>query len=218
MTSDNPDWHLTAIVDYWDVVAKRYLELFRDEFDGKPHDQAVLRAFANSLPRGGRVLDAGCGPCGHVARRLADQGLDVTGIDVSPICIALSKTEEPGLNFEVMDMAATRFPDGHFDGIIAYYALHYHPRQHLAGIVRELARIIRQGGRLLLVAKEGDGEGWIPDPMGMADKAFWSACTAEDLKALLAANGFSDVICDARAPLAQEIDVRRLYLTARAGL
>ena len=218
MTNNNPDWHLTAVADYWDTVAKRYLELFRDELDGKPFDQAVLHAFAASLPPGGRVLDAGCGPCGHVARSLADQGLDVTGIDVSPACIALSKAEEPGLSFEIMDMAATAFPDGHFDGIIAYYALHYHPRRDLAGLIQELARIIRQGGRLLIVAKEGDGEGWINDPMGVTDKVFWSAWPADDLKALVTAKGFSDVMCDVRAPFAQEIDVRRLYLTARAGL
>lgn len=218
MSKGSPDWDLATIADYWDAVAPRYLELFRDEFDEKPFDKFVISAFAARLPAGARVLDAGCGPCGHVARLLADKGLDVTGIDISPACIALSRMEAPALRFDVMDMAATVFADGSFDGLIAYYALHYHPRDHLPGIMREFARMLRPGGQLLIVAKEGNDEGWIGDPMKVAGQVFWSAWPADDLQSLAAENGFADIHCDARAPLTQEIAVRRIYLTAvRSG-
>lgn len=214
MRKDEPEWRLASVARYWDAVAPRYLELFRDEFNDKPYDRDILRHFAASLPSAGQVLDAGCGPCGHTARLLANTGLKVTGIDISPACVTLARTEEPELRFDVMDMAETTFADASFDGIVAYYALHYLPVSRLAGVVREFARTLRKGGRLLLVAKEGHGEGWINDPMGIAGKVYWSAMPADDLRDLVAANGFSGVQCEARAPLAQEIDVRRIYLTA----
>jgi SAM-dependent methyltransferase len=214
MTTDSADWHPAAIADYWDAVGPRYLALFRNEFDDKPFDQAVLRDFATGLRPGAKVLDAGCGPCGHVARILANEGLDVTGVDISQACIRLARTAEPTLRFEVMDMADLSFPDGHFDGIVAYYALHYHPYSELAGVIRELARVLRYGGQLLLVAKEGSGEGWIDDPMDITGKVFWSAWPADDLQSLVAENGFAEVHCQARSPLKHEIDVRRIYLSA----
>ncbi len=209
------DWDRTAVVGYWDAVAARYLELFRDEFSAKPFDRAVIRVFAADLGAGAAILDAGCGPCGQVARLLSDYGATVTGVDISSACIALARQEEPALRFEVMDMADTAFEDGSFDGVVAYYALHYQPKQSLAGVVREFARVLRGGGRLLLVAKEGSGEGWIADPLGITGTVFWSAMSQDELMQLVADNGFDVVGCEAREALAQEIDVRRLYLTAR---
>jgi SAM-dependent methyltransferase len=214
VSQDTPEWHLKLVADYWDTVAHSYLDLFRDEFDDKPYDRDILRTFIASLPAGGRVLDAGCGPCGHVARLLANEGLEVTGIDISPTCVALARAQAPLLRFEVMNIAGMTFTDASFDGIVAYYALHYMPASRLPGAIRELARTLRKGGRLLIVAKDGTGEGWTDDPMGIAGRVFWSAIPPDTLRSLVAANGFSDVECDTRAALAQEIDVRRIYLTA----
>ena len=214
MTKDESDRHLAWVAGYWDAVAPRYLELFRDEFDEKPYDLNIVSNFAVSLPSGGQVLDAGCGPCGHMARLLTNAGLKVTGIDISPTCITLARAEEPALRFDVMDMAEMTFAGASFDGIVAYYALHYLPVSRLRGVIREFARTLRKGGRLLLVAKEGNGEGWIDDPMGITDRVFWSAMPGDDLRGLVAANGFSDIRCDIRYPLPQESDVRRIYLTA----
>jgi SAM-dependent methyltransferase len=210
MPADRPE----TVARYWDMVANRYLELFRDEFQGKPYDRAILETFAASLPPGARVCDAGCGPCGHVARILADRGLDVIGIDLSPQCVALARAEQPGLRFETMDMAATAFADGSFYGLVAYYSLHYQPKSTLPPVFREFARVLGPGGRLLLVAKEGAGEGWIADPMGIAGQVFWSAFSPGELRGLCLDAGFPEVSCTVRDPLPDEISVRRIYATA----
>lgn len=156
----------TAVARYWDIVAERYLELFRDEFEGKPYDKQVIASFASGLKTNARVCDAGCGPCGHVTRLLADAGLDAVGVDISPKCIELARKEQPSLRFDVMDMASMAFADGAFQGLVAYYALHYQAKSSLGGVIREFARVLCPGGLLLIVVKEGSGEGWINDPMG----------------------------------------------------
>lgn len=204
-----------TVTDYWDAVAQRYLDLFRDEFDDKPFDLAFLRSFAAHFQLNANILDVGCGPCGALSRILSSHGLTVIGIDISSKCVALARTEQPDLTFEVMDMAAMTFPDAGFDGVIACYALHYTPLSDLPTTIREFGRVLKPDGRLLLVAKEGVGEGWIDDPLGITDRVFWSAPPLDTLQNLLTDNGFTITDCQVRKPHAQEIEVRRIYLSAR---
>lgn len=209
---------MDRVVEYWDSVADRYLELFRHEFEEKPYDREVLRTFATAVGPRAYVCDAGCGPCGHVTRILADHGLNVVGIDVAPRCIELAKREQPSLKFEVMDLAKMAFAGNALDGIVAYYALHYMPKSALDAVFHEFARALRPDGRVLIVAKNGDGEGWIDDPLGSGLKVFWSTPTAQELEDSLQQNGFTLLGNDQREPLPQEIAIQRIYITAvRAG-
>lgn len=207
-----------AVEAYWDHVASRYLELFRDELRDKPEDCALLREFAAALPAQARVCDAGCGPCGHISRLLADCGLQITGIDLSSRCIELAHSEQPGLSFSCMDMTALRFADGSFEGLVAYYALHYLPRTAHAAALQEFARVLAPGGRLLLAVKEGTNEGWIDDPMGSGQRVFWCEFTADELRALAVQAGFEVLSCTVREPLPGEIAIRRIHLVARRGM
>lgn len=200
------------VVQYWDSVAERYLRLFRHEFDDKPFDREVLKAFAEAVGHEGFVCDAGCGPCGHVTRILADQGLRVIGVDISPHCVELARVEQPTLKFEVMDMARMAFRDAELDGLVAYYALHYQSIATLGETLREFARVLKPGGRLLIVAKAGEGEGWIDDPMGSGERVFWSAVPEDRLIPLVEENGFESRSLTVREALAQEIAVDRIYL------
>jgi SAM-dependent methyltransferase len=206
--------HLRHVTRYWDDTADKYLGLFRDELLGKPYDRAVLDRFAAALGRRARVCDAGCGPCGHVAAYLARHELLVFGIDISPRCVALARHEQPSVPFDVMDMGALSLEDGSLDGIVGYYALHNQPKSTLPSVVREFRRVLRAGGRLLIVAKEGSGEGWIDDPLGSGTKVFWAAFTGDELVALAASNGFSVEGCAVREPQPDEIAARRIYVTA----
>lgn len=209
-----PAWHLEDVASYWDAAAHRYLELFRHELRGKPYDLAALAGFATGLERGARVCDAGCGPCGHVTRTLAERNLRALGIDLSQECIALARREQPDLSFQVMDIARLAFGDSALAGLVAYYSLHYQPQALVPGIIREFARVLRPQGRLLIVAKEGDGEGWINDPLGTGRSVFWCGFSADRLCRLIVECGFDVVDCATRAPLSDEIASRRIYLTA----
>jgi 2-polyprenyl-3-methyl-5-hydroxy-6-metoxy-1,4-benzoquinol methylase len=197
-----------ATARYWDAVAAKYLELFRDEFQGKAYDRQTLATFAAGLSNGAKVCDAGCGPCGPVARMLANSGLDVTGIDLSRQCVELARLEQPGIQFEQMDIGAMSFPNGSFHGLVAYYSLHYQPKARLGAIVREFARVLAPDGLLLIVAKEGATEGWIEDPIGTGQQIFWCDFSPSELESLVRANGFGRVEYDVRDPLPGEIAAR----------
>ena len=41
-----------------------------------------------------------------VEELLAERGLDVLGVDLSPRCVELARAERPGLRFEVLDQRA----------------------------------------------------------------------------------------------------------------
>ena len=102
--------------------------------------------------RGLTALDYCCGN-GEVAVQMARRGARlVHGIDLSPVAIenarALAAREGVADRcvFKVMDAEHTEFPDSSFDVIHEYGALHH---LDLSAAYKELARILRPGGRLV---------------------------------------------------------------------
>ncbi|MEV4892732.1 class I SAM-dependent methyltransferase [Nonomuraea sp. NPDC055795] len=199
------------VVRAWDARADHYLRLFRHELEGKPFDREVLDAFAKRIGDGGRVCDAGCGPCGHVTALLAAHGLDAFGIDLSPRCVELARSEQPGCRFEVMDQRAVTPA---LDGLVSYYSLHDQPKRELPATLTAWAAAIRPGGQLLVVAKEGSGDGVIADPLGSGLRVYWAEFTAPELRAAAGAAGFLVDDVTVREAYEDEIPTRRIYLSA----
>jgi sterol 24-C-methyltransferase len=109
---------------------------------------------ALELPWGALVLDAGCGR-GAVAVRMATAfGLRVEGIDIlaGDIRRARRRAARRGVadrtRLQVMDYRRLAFPDGHVDGAYAMETLVHAPDS--AAVLRELRRVLRPGGRLVL--------------------------------------------------------------------
>jgi len=208
---------ITALLSVADSVAAEYIARFRDELWSKPFDVSLLGAFAGSVGRGARVCDVGCGPCAHVTRLLADLGVETIGVDLSPGCIELARREQPALDLRVMDAMNLSFPASSFDGLVAYYLLHYLTRASWPLLLAEFARVLKPGGRLLVVLKAGEGEAWIPDPMGGAVETFWAACSRNELESFVSSAGFRLVEGSIRHALANEIAIDRIYLQAECA-
>jgi len=138
-----------AIAQSYDRLASRYADQFFDELRHKPLDRALLGAFADVVGPDAPVADIGCGP-GHIARDLQARGLRVIGIDLSSEMIAVALTRTPGIDFRVGSMKNLDLPDGSLAGITAFYAIvHLEPYQ-LVVVFRELYRVLRPGGVVLL--------------------------------------------------------------------
>ncbi|MEV0133024.1 class I SAM-dependent methyltransferase [Dactylosporangium sp. NPDC050688] len=61
------------------------------------------------LPRGSRVLDAGCGT-GRVGGLIAAAGHDVVGVDLDPLLVAEARQDHPGPRWLVGDLAELDLP------------------------------------------------------------------------------------------------------------
>jgi SAM-dependent methyltransferase len=99
---------------------------------------------------GKRVLEIACGS-GFGAGMLADAGAtSVVGADVSEEVVEAARREcdRPGVEFVQADGTALPFPDGEFDWVTSFETIEHIPRYE--DFVRELRRVVRPGGGLVL--------------------------------------------------------------------
>jgi ubiquinone/menaquinone biosynthesis C-methylase UbiE len=93
------------------------------------------------------ALDAASGTGRH-ARRLAEVGHEVVGLDGSPAMLDKAREALPPLEFHEGDLAALPLESARFDLVVCALAL-----EHVAdldGAVAELSRVLRRGGRMVL--------------------------------------------------------------------
>jgi SAM-dependent methyltransferase len=139
----------------YDRVADEYVRRIYDELRHKPLDRELLDRFAARVGDLGLVCDLGCGP-GHVARYLWERGVQVCGVDLSPEMVARARQLNPGLEFRQGDMTALEVADGAWAGIASFYSIIHIPRANVVQVLRELKRVLRPGGLLLLAFHVGD--------------------------------------------------------------
>jgi SAM-dependent methyltransferase len=139
----------------YDLVADEYVRRIFDELQHKPLDRQLLDRFAAGVRGIGPVCDIGCGP-GHVARYLHERGVQVCGVDLSPVLVERARRMTPGVEFRQGDMIALDAPDEAWAGIVAFYSIIHISRGDMARTLRELRRVLRPGGILLLAFHIGD--------------------------------------------------------------
>lgn len=131
---------------FWVDIIRRDLDPYRIRLT----DSAVLGAVA-SCP-GLDVLDAGCGE-GYLSRMFARSGANVTGVDVTPALVeaARSAAEEEGLpiRHEVADLAKIPDSDGSYDVVVLNHVMT--DLEDPEAPLQEIARVLRPGGRLVVM-------------------------------------------------------------------
>lgn len=139
----------------YDLVAEEYTRRIFDELEHKPLDRQLLDRLAAKVQALGPLCDLGCGP-GHVARYLHERGVQVIGVDLSPVMVGTAQKLNPGIEFRQGDMRSLDMPDGALGGIAAFYSIIHIPPAEVVDVLIELRRILRPGGLLLLAFHNGD--------------------------------------------------------------
>ncbi|ARF54061.1 class I SAM-dependent methyltransferase [Streptomyces gilvosporeus] len=208
-----PSSYLTTTADAYDAVAVLYADLFRDSLAGLPLDRSMIAAFAELVRTtgSGRVADLGCGP-GNVAASLRDLGLDVFGVDLSPVMIDLAREAYPDLRFDVGSMDALDLPDGELGGVLSWYSLIHIPPREVPSYLAEFRRVLAPGGHVLLAFFESEGGPVVPFDHKVTTAYRWPL---DELAELAAKAGFSEVGRMLREPLEGE-RFRRGHLLMRA--
>ena len=121
-------------------------------------DRAVLAAFVEMAEAvDGFALEVGCGS-GRVTAYLADAGLPIFGIDLSPGMARIARSARPDLAFTAAHAGALPLRDGAVRGLVAWYSLINLPSDALPGVAAEFARVARPGAPILVAFQSGDGE------------------------------------------------------------
>ncbi|MER6980309.1 class I SAM-dependent methyltransferase [Streptomyces carpinensis] len=141
------------------IAAPRTYEAFGAVcFAGRRNRSFTRLAGLSGAEPGDRVLDVGCGT-GYLARRMAARvgpGGAVTGVDPSPPVLdyARSKKQRPGsapCTFQEGIAESLDLPDASFDTVVTSLMLHHLPEELRPAALREMHRVLRPGGRLLVV-------------------------------------------------------------------
>jgi SAM-dependent methyltransferase len=122
--------------------------------------QVLTRALAEDRfdPRDKRVLDVGCGT-GFFTAYYLRRGARVTGLDIAPTSIERLAKRHPEARFILSDVSEAALPET-FDLVNAFDVLyHITDDARWETAVRNLARAVAPGGRLLLTDTFADSAG-----------------------------------------------------------
>jgi SAM-dependent methyltransferase len=200
----------------YDCAADEYARHLYDELRHKPLDQQLLDKFADNMRGTGLACDLGCGP-GQVARYLHERGVTMCGVDLSQRMVERARALNPGIEFHQSDMRSLDVPDAAWAGIAAFYAIVNLPPVDVAQAIREMWRVLRPGGLLLLSFHIGEEVSHVEDLWGCAVCLDFYFFQTEDVAGNLAAAGFELEEIVEREPYAPEVEYqsRRAYIFAR---
>lgn len=199
----------------YDQVASEYAEKFKDEMADKPFDRDCLDQLAREVADLGPICDLGCGP-GQVAPYLHYMGVNTLGVNLSPRMVEEAQRLNPEIHFHQGDMLALPNADHSWGAITAFYCILHIPREQIVDALREMKRVLKPGGLLLVTFHIGDeikhlGEWW--DKRVSLDFAFFQP---EEMESWLKEAGFELHETLVRGPNPEvEVATRRAYLFAK---
>jgi len=159
-------------------------------------EKAWLDLFIDALPKGGAVLDIGCGSGQPIARYLVGQGLEITGVDSSNAMIAMCRERFPDHSFHMGDMRALDL-NATFDGLIAWDSFFHLTRDHQRRMFPIFSKHAKPSAALLFTSghKEGVAIGALRD-----EALFHDSLSESEYRALLEENGFEVLKYTAQDP------------------
>ena len=151
---------MTSSEDEIEPLIRRHFESkagsasFPEEIPADAFELQAVLEWLGSL-RGSRLLDLGCGK-GRLVRALGALGAEVVGTD--PTWAMLKPARLAGGSYVQSSATGLPFREGSFDGVICVEVIEHIPDVDRA--LREIARVLKPGGRAILIDKNPAGIGY----------------------------------------------------------
>lgn len=150
-----------------------------------------------------------------IARYLHRKGVKTLGVDLSPNMVAEAQRLNPEIHFHQGDMLSPPDADNSWGGIAAFYCIIHIPRPQIVHALREMKRVLKPGGVLLVTFHIGTEikhlDEWWEKPVNL-DFAFYQP---DEMEAWLKEAGFKLEETLVREPNPEvEVATQRAYLFA----
>ena len=191
---------MRKVAAHYDRVARVY-DLRYDTSRGKVYHRHISRHMLDWLPKGGLLLDLGCGT-GLFMRRYGELGGTAIGLDISRGMVTAAREQAGWFEYLVGNAEVLPFGDRNFDAVSCVLAFSYLENPGL--MLREAFRVLKPGGCLavstlsrtvitsLVPALYRMGEKMESDRIGVGDfgERYY---TEEEMGRIFADAGFVDV-------------------------
>jgi SAM-dependent methyltransferase len=114
-----------------------------------------VRKWARMLPRGGSVIDLGCGPGFPVTEILVAEGLNVFAVDAAPSFVEAFRRNLPNTPVVCEAVQDSRFFDRTFDAVLAWGLMFLLSPEDQGRLIQKIVEILVPGGRLLFTSCAG---------------------------------------------------------------
>jgi len=178
-----------ASSEYFDQIAGSWDRVSAGYFGKEVREAAIARAYLRPEMH---VTDIGAGT-GFMAAGLAPLVRRVYIVDGSPAMLEVAKknlNEFGNVEYHLADGVSLPFPDEMLDAVFANMYLH-HAADPLAAI-REMVRVLRPGGRLVITDMDEHPYAWLKDEM--AD--VWQGFDRDQVRAWFREAGLVNAIVD----------------------
>lgn len=201
----------------YDRVADNYVHMVQTTGLGDvrthPWLKAAIDVFAGAVGGRGPVLDVGCGP-GTVTAYLAEQGVDVAGVDLSPRMIEHARRRYPQCTFAVGSSTELDLADGSLAGVLGWWSLFNLPRDVLPHVLSSMGRSLMPGGQLIVATHVGDEDVRRTEAYGGVPVSWTTYQWRPDQLISLIENAGLRLVSDLRLPADQQVGPG-VVLTAR---
>ena len=96
--------------------------------------------------------------------------------------------------------------------MISFYSIIHTPKKEVNSVIKEFNRLLKKGGKLLIVVKKGKSEGIINDDWYEGNEIYFSNFMEADLTSYLNQNSFEIDFIETRKPYDNELDIDRIYI------
>ena len=134
------------IRDHYDTVADTYDHHY-DHPRGRNYHTHISNYLINALPKGGDLLDIGCGT-GLFVEKYMEHGGHATGLDISGKMVARARRRCTGCDFTVGTGEKLPFRDNSFNAVSSLLVFSY--VRDPAAMLAETYRVLRPGGAIAI--------------------------------------------------------------------